>query len=796
MLVLLEPYRVLDLTDERGELTGFMLAQLGAEVIAIEPPDGSPSRHLGPFANGAAAPENSLRFTAYGRGKASVVLDLRGSESDRQQLVELAKGADVLITSSDVGELDALGLGYDDVAAVNPALVYASITPFGLTGPKAKWPATDLTVWAAAGPAGVTGNSDRAPLRLQSDQAWMHASAEAAGAIIAALYERARSGLGQLVDVSAQQASVQATQSMILAHPNGDTMLTREAGGVKFGKIFIQLLWPCKDGHVSVTFLFGTAIGVATDRLMQVVLEGGFCDQATRDRDWIAYGELLLGGIEPVEEYERIKRCVGDFCMAHTKAELLQLATERNLLIAPVNMMDDVVGLDQLTERDFWDDVDGTRFPGPFAKATATPLRRLPAAPTLGADTARILSEPPRSIDAPATAGDGTEANAAPTARPLEGVKVLDFMWVMAGPAGTRILADLGATVIRVESGVRVDTARTLQPFKDNVNGLETSMLFANMNAGKLGATINPTTAEGRAVIEDLIRWADVVTESYSPRAMAGFGLDYASLKAINPSVLMLSSCLFGQTGPLANFAGYGTMAAAMSGFFGITGWPDRAPSGPFGAYTDYISPRFAHAALMAALDHRRRTGVGQYVDFAQAEGSLHAIAPLLLDYTINGNVTTPIGNSDRHFHPHGIFPCAGDDRWVAVACTNDDERAALQAIVGGLDDDAISAWTASRDPGEAESVLIAAGVPAHRVADSVSMADDPQLIERQHFATVAHASLGDVVIEGPKYHLSRTPAMAGSPPTLGQHTAQILTEILGYDDDKMVQLLISGGLE
>lgn len=787
---MLEPYRVLDLTNGRGELAGFMLAQLGAEVIAVEPVGGSTGRSIGPFRDGEPGPDNSLYFAAFGRGKASVVLDLAGSENDRAQLKELAKGADVIIESSGVGEMASMGLGYDDLVAVNPALVYASISPFGQTGPKANWPATDLTIWAAAGPSRITGDSDRAPLRMQSDQAFAHASAETAGCIIAALYERARSGHGQHIDVSAQQTSAQATQSMILAHPNGDTMLKREAGGLKFGDIFIQLLWPCADGHVSITFLFGTALGVPTGRLMELVHEEGHCDEATRDRDWISYGEELLTGVEPVEEYDRIKACVGAFCMAHTKAELLELATSRGLLIAPVNMLDDVVGLDQFVERDFWDDVDGDRFPGPMVKASATPLRRLPAAPAVGADTLRVLSEPCRQPSVP------DPATPAPTARPLEGVKILDFMWVMAGPAGTRVLTDMGATVVRIESNARIDTARTLQPFKDNQNSLETSMLFSNMNAGKLDATVNPTTPEGMAVIHDLIRWADVVTESYSPKAMANFGLDYESVRKINPSVIMQSSCLFGQTGPLARFAGYGTMAAAMTGFFGITGWPDRAPSGPFGAYTDYISPRFANAALLAALDHRRRTGEGQYLDFAQAEGSMHVIAPLLLDYTINGNVASTVGNSDERCEPHGVFACAGDDRWIALACETDEQRAALGALTGGVDDDSIAAWALARTDADAESALQGAGVPAHRVADSPSMVEDPQLIERGHFTTVPHASLGDVVVEGPKYRLSRTPSVVGAPPTLGQHTSQVLTDVLGYDEERMIELLISGAME
>lgn len=243
-------------------------------------------------------------------------------------------------------------------------------------------------------------------------------------------------------------------------------------------------------------------------------------------------------------------------------------------------------------------------------------------------------------------------------------------------------------------------------------------------------------------------------------------------------------------------FAGYGTMAAAMTGFFGITGWPDRAPCGPFGAYTDYISPRFANAALLAALDHQRRTGEGQYIDFSQAEGGMHAISPLVLDFMVNGHITSPEGNADAELHPHGVFPTAGDDTWIAVACRDDADRSALEALTGGLDDATIAAWTSARSNDAAESELQASGIPAHRVADSTSMQDDPQLLHRGHFVTVPHAAHGDVTVEGPRYRLSRTPASAGPIPTMGQHNTEVLTDILGYDDERMVELLISGALE
>ena len=320
-----------------------------------------------------------------------------------------------------------------------------------------------------------------------------------------------------------------------------------------------------------------------------------------------------------------------------------------------------------------------------------------------------------------------------------------------------------------------------LGPYKDGVTDLERSAQFSSLNAGKLGLSVDPSTPEGREVILDLVRWADVVTESFSPKALKAWGLDYENLRVVNPSIVMMSSCLFGQAGPLAGFAGFGTMAAAMTGFFGITGWADRPPCGPYGAFTDYISPRFAVATLLAALDHRRRTGEGQYMDFAQAEAAAHLLTPALLDCAVNGTVWQREGNAGLDHHPHGVFRSAGDDRWVAVACANDAQRAALAGIVGSLDESAIETWTSTRTPEEATEILQAVGVPSHGVQNSVEAAVDPQLAHRRHFRQFDQAMMESVVIEGPRMGLSRTPAdVLQCGPMLGEHTVDILTGILG----------------
>ena len=330
---------------------------------------------------------------------------------------------------------------------------------------------------------------------------------------------------------------------------------------------------------------------------------------------------------------------------------------------------------------------------------------------------------------------------------PLNDVKICDFMWVMAGPASTRILADYGATVVRIESPTRVDTARTLQPYRGNQLGPDSSGLFANCNAGKFGISLDLGNPAARAVVHDLVRWADVVTESFSPKAMRAWGFDYESLRKVNPRLIMLSSCLMGQTGPLAKIAGFGNMAAAISGFHNLTGWPDRAPSGVFGAYTDYVAPRFTAIAILAALDHRRRTGEGQYIDQSQAECAIHFLGPAILDYTVNGRVEERVGNSDAAFAPHGVYPAAGDDQWIAIVCRDDDDWRRLCAAMNNADlardsryasaagrlqhrdviDSSIARWTRNLERADIESRLQSRGVPAHQVQNSADAYADPQ---------------------------------------------------------------------
>jgi benzylsuccinate CoA-transferase BbsF subunit len=317
-------------------------------------------------------------------------------------------------------------------------------------------------------------------------------------------------------------------------------------------------------------------------------------------------------------------------------------------------------------------------------------------------------------------------------------------------------------------------------------------------------------------VLERLVRWADVVTESFAPGVVGRMKLDYETLRAIKPDLIMISSCLMGQTGSLKNFAGFGNLAASVTGFQLFAGWPGRAPSGPAGAYTDYIAARYNAIAILAALEHRRHTGEGQYIDQSQAEAAFHFLTPELLDFSLNGRTRTRAGNDDLEMFPHGVFRALGADRWVAIAVRDAADWRALCGAIGRADwrddatlasaearraraeeiDAAISAWTATREAGAIEVELQARGVPAHAVLDMPGCYADAQLQARGHFVDLPHPIHGTVTIEASRSRLSHTPArLPERALTFGCDNQHVLSELLGMSDDAIAALQAKGVL-
>ena len=779
---MLSPYRILDLTDERSNLTGLLLAQLGAEVVAIEPSEGTRSRHLGPFADDSPNIEGSLTHWAWNRGKKSVIGGI-------PEIEVLARTADVILDCGAFRNLDLSALRKE-----NPSLLTVTLSPFGASGPKHDWLATDLTLLASGGQLGLTGDPDRAPVQVGAvPQGWLHGALEAAEATTIALYERSASGFGQHIDVSAQQAVTQCTQTYLMTTAVGAPPVARAGGGIKAGEYVLRTVYPAADGFVSITFMFGSMLGPYSQRLMNWVYEEGHCDKETRDQNWVDFFMMIFSGqADPLALY-RAQDAIAALTATKSKGELMSANSERRLLIAPVATTKDIAESDHLKSREFFEEVDqlGHKFPGRFAKAS-TPLRVLGAPPKLGQHTKEILDDLQRKPACSQPAGTP------PTGAPLAGVKVLDFTWAVAAPMATRSLADHGATVVRIESEGRMDVIRNAGPFVNDVTHPDNTAQYHSINAGKYLMSLDLSKEAARQVIWDLIDWADVIVESFTPKAMANWGFDYVSVKKRKPEIVMLSSCLMGQTGPMNMYPGFGNLAGALSGFYEITGWPDRPPTGPFLAYTDYTGPRFAVTALVSALDQKRRTGAGCYIDLSQHESALHLLGPALLDQIVNERVGTRAGNTSDRYSIHGVYPTQGNDKWIAIVCQNEDAEDRLCQLIGveDLDDLIVERWTVTQDRFQLQEMLQGHDIAAHIVVDSADAVADPQLIHRNHFRRVPQTYAGETIVEGSHYQLSRTPSetLWGGPP-IGEHTFEVLSDMLGYDGDQIADLAAAEAL-
>ncbi len=823
---LLAAYRVVELGDRRSAFAGALLAELGAEVILVEPPGGHPARHEPPFIDEVSGPEQSLVHQALNAGKRSVVLDLTVA-ADRADFEDVVRSADVLIDAGGPAERAAAGrLDDDELAALNPALVRLLVSGFGASGPKADWADSDLVAAAAGAQLVITGNADRPPLRCAIPQVYAHACVDGVIGVLAALARCAAGGPGQLVDVSAQQSWISASFHYCLYPAWGQNEVSRNGSHVRIGAVPSRFDFPAADGFITLTFLFGSAVGPFTNRLVAWMAEEGAVDADLANVDYTTWDAAGEPG-----SYDRLCSQVVAFTASKTKAELLAAARSRRLLIAPVLTLDQVLDAEQFHERGFWRPTTlgegaATRVvqrPGPLARVLEAGGRRvlvLPdpgPAPRLGSSDplparSNTASGAPLVGSAPGTAPTGSGTTGPPPGKPLQGLKVLDCTISFAGPTIGRYLADLGATVVKVESQKRPDLSRNAGPF---LGGFEydTSACFAHYNAGKLGVALDLSKEASRPVLDDLVRWADVLVESFAPGALGRLGLNDARLAELNPQLIALSTAMVGQSGPFASLAGYGNMASALCGFVSTTAWPDRPPAGPMGAYTDIISPRFATALLLAAVDHRRRTGESLRLDFGQGESCLHLLTLGLLDRQVNGGNWESVGNDDRVAAPHGVYPSVDEDAWVAVAVTDDDAWRALCAVLGtdglaGLDgaerlarrrelDEHVARWTAARTAQESTERLQAVGVAAHAVQGGKLLLQDPQLQHRGWLIEADHDRIGRLPLGNSPILLSEDPIrIPKAGPCLGADTFDVLSDFLGYDADRIAELAIAEVLE
>ncbi len=401
----------------------------------------------------------------------------------------------------------------------------------------------------------------------------------------------------------------------------------------------------------------------------------------------------------------------------------------------------------------------------------------------------------------------------------LRGVKIVEFAAFAAGPVVGKHLVDFGATVVHVESKARPDGFRThYPPYKDNIHGLNRSGLFALANSNKLGITLNlKKTPRATEMAKRIVAWSDVVIENFSPGTMKRLDLDYETLKEIKPELIMLSSSNLGQTGPHARHPGFGSQLSSLAGFTNLTGYPDGSPQILYGPYIDYIAVGYGAVAILAALDHRNRTGTGQHIDLAQYETGLQYLAPILLDYKVNDRVATRDSNRDPYMVPHGAFPCKGEDRWCVISVSTDEEWKSLCKVMGNpawakakdlstregrkANEDQlelkIGEWTKTRAPKEIVEKLQSAGIRAGIVNTMKDIYTDPQLSHRGQWVPLKHKEIGVMQYQRPPFILSKSPAGPEKcDPLLGEHNEYFYKELLGLSTEEYAELVDQGVID
>ncbi len=758
---------------------------MGATVALVEPPDGSPWRAIGPYLKSSDARERSVAFRHYNTNKRSIVIDPT-TPAGRSRLQDLVDAADILI--------DGRPLPAKSTPPANPGLIHISITPFGSSGPRRALRGSDLIAQASGGMAFINGFADTAPLQGFGPQAYHSGGLHGAIAALLALLHRQRSGLGQLVDVSLQECVANCVEhaSSIFHH---EGRVAERQGALHWTRYFRT--GRCRDGHV-----MHCTLGDWTTLSEWVKASGkgdALNDPLFDDPDYRK------------RECERLFDVLDGWALDLDANDLVGTAQLLRLPFAIVEPPERILTNEQLIGRAYFVDSpseDGgqsLRHPGAPYVFNSSPWTLRQAAPKLDQD--RDLSWEPRgsvSVIAP--------GHVEPTARALDGIRVLDFTWVVAGPLCTRILGDHGAEVIKIERHNATDF------------GSRRGGLTGNLNRGKHSLVLNMATPRGVALARDLAARCDVVVDNFSARVMKNWGLDYDSLRTIKPDIIALSMSGFGHSGPHRDHVSYGPTLQALSGHTHLMRHPGRQLAGWGFSYSDMSGGCTGALAVLLALWHRRNSGEGQFIDLSQFESLVSLTGPSLLAL-LNGGIPTieAVGNRSQEAPaaPHGIYRCADEsqaglpaDRWCAIAVFSDDEWHRLRQAMGDpawtnesrfatLEerlrhqnelDACMESWTRHHAAPELMERLQAAGVTAAVVAHAADLCRDEHLQARGYWQRVVTPENETLEFDGQPYRMSASPGrVTGAGPLLGEHTDQILQRTLGLSPTDCTSLRSDG---
>jgi|HubBroStandDraft_1064217.scaffolds.fasta_scaffold00039_74 crotonobetainyl-CoA:carnitine CoA-transferase CaiB-like acyl-CoA transferase len=651
-----------------------------------------------------------------------------------------------------------------------PRLIHVSVTPFGSTGPRARWLGNELIASAMSGVLRLTGTPDRAPVKEALDACVFHAQMVAGAAALAAHYERGTGGRGQHVDVSVQEVAFSRQVNSILVWQFERRKLARVGGALNYGAATVRCIWAIADGWCFHTLMTGRFGAPANQALSDWISECGLRNPL-RDVDWSTYNRSTL----PVEQRADWEAAIAAFFRTRTKQDIAVEGRRRGINATVVAEPADVLRCAHLQARKFWGETPGAALRDPNGQLVRVPGRFVSVS----------MGEPARPTEAPRGLGAG----------PLAGVRVLDFSWALVGSITTKTLGDLGADVIKVESRTRPCLTRIdVQVGVSRAGNFDDKPWFAHLNTSKRSLALDMKKIESREVLGPLLAWADVVVENFSPGTMEKLGLDYHTLAKDKPGLIMVSGSVYGQTGPLAREWGVDGTGAALSGRTYLTGWPDRDPVIPGAVpYGDVIVPYVMAAALSAALQHRRETGRGAHIDASMYEICVQQMYDAIVEAQ-QGPRPERCGNRDPRIYLQGVYAVKGPDQWIAISLPAAADWQRLRAFAQLPDapdanarDAAIAAWTRDQSGAELSIRLQSAGIAAGVVQDIEDlMQADPQMAARGGLLTVEHPLLGPFGHLRTPMTFSRSILEPYRSPGIGEHSVSIARTLCGLDDSRI----------
>ena len=782
----LDGIRVVEVGEGKAlAYAGKLLRNLGSEVIKVEPPGGDALRAYGPFPGDDPNAEHSGLFIFMNGGKRGTRLDLDTAEG-REGINSLLEGADVLLHSFQPAAAKRLGLEPDGLVERHPRLVVSAVTPYGSTGPYAEWKGYAIQAQAGATIAIRNGEPDREPITSPLDQAEIqHGAVHIAAATALALVHRNRTGRGQFVDVGVMEAVATAVAGNgIPMVAYGDTE-PGTRGGMRFGAGPFGL-FETRDGY------FGTF--TAIDRQWRSFLEF-LGNPAWGDDPRFAQVSAQFMRSLSDEERAELREHLQHSIREHTTAEMWEFTRRERISFHPVHSVPQVVESDHMEARGYF-----VPAPGPHPPLT------VPGAPYRMSTTPWEPPGPPPALGDPPATGWTSEPATLPEPRentgslPLEGVRVIDLGQVWAGPLLGRYLADYGADVMLLDTESRPRAA--LAP-PDPASPLIWENNFRNRRSFQLDLR----TPKGVELFKRLLAEADVMLDNFTPRVLPKLGLDYEQMAAENPRLIIAQLSAAGRSGPWEDTLSYGPTLTALYGVKSLYGYPEDRHVVEDASDLDPIAGTYGMLTIMAALHHRDRTGEGQLIELAQGEAGFMAATEAAIEHVWNGREMGPQGNQHRVLAPHGNYPCAGENRWIAIACGSDEEWSALARTAGHPEwleydayrtaagrraaradlDAAISGWTASAEPVALTQQLQEAGVAAFPVMGTYDLLADAQHSHRRDHFKLPEAFPMDSLLNGNAWHLSAAPPSLRRPvPDPGQHSEEVFGELLGLSAEEV----------